>query len=138
MHMLKRVHHINFVVRDIEQAQRQYAEVLGLDNFEVIEHPARPVRTARTKLGDTWLVLVQPLDTDSPPARHLAEHGEGFFLISYEVDDLDMVLDKLVSNGVKPMDTEPRPGILNWKVSDLSLLGARVQLVEEIDRPRID
>lgn len=77
--MLKRVHHINFVVRDLETAVSKYQSILGLQECELSEHPHRPVKTARFKVGESWIVLVQPLDEDSPPARHLQQHGEGFF-----------------------------------------------------------
>jgi methylmalonyl-CoA/ethylmalonyl-CoA epimerase len=60
--MLKRVHHINFVVHDLQQAVTKYQALFGLNDFEFLEHPHRPVKTARVKIGETWLVLLQPLD----------------------------------------------------------------------------
>ena len=132
--MIKRVHHINFVVRDLEVAVDRYQSLLGLGPFELVQHPHRPVKTARVKLGDTWIVLVQALDKESPPAKHLQEHGEGIFLISYEVDDLDAAMDQVRISEGKLRDEAPRNGILNWQVADLdpeSTFGAQVQLVEE-------
>jgi methylmalonyl-CoA/ethylmalonyl-CoA epimerase len=132
--VLKRVHHINFVVNDLDTAVRKYKELFGLDNFEFLDHPHRPVKTARFKVGESWIVLLQPLDSESPPAKHLQQHGEGFFLISYEVDDLSEAMKCVSDNGGILTDEKARPGILNWQVADLetdSTFGALIQLVEE-------
>jgi len=134
--MLKGVHHINFVVRDLDAAVSRYQALFGLDNCEYLDHPHRPVKTARFRIGECWIVLLQPLDNDSPPARHLQQHGEGFFLISYEVDDIDAAMLRVKDNGGSLNDEQARPGILNWKVADLdtdSTFGALIQLVEEKD-----
>lgn len=134
--MLKRVHHINFVVHDLHKAVEKYQRLFGLDNCEYLDHPHRPVKTARFKVGETWIVLLQPLDTVSPPAKHLHQHGEGFFLISYEVDDIDKAITKAIEEGFELVDNRARPGILNWQVADIDTketFGALIQLVEEKD-----
>ncbi len=132
--MLKRVHHINFVVHDLDAAVRKYQALFDLENCEYLNHPHRPVKTARFKIGESLIVLLQPLDKESPPARHLQQHGEGFFLISYEVDDLGAAMKRVETNGGSLRDKQARSGILNWQVADLdsnSTFGALIQLVEE-------
>ena len=134
--MLKGVHHINFVVRDLDAAVTRYQALFGLDNCEYLDHPHRPVKTARFRIGKCWIVLLQPLDNDSLPAKHLQQHGEGFFLISYEVDDIDAAMLRVKNNGGNLKDEQARPGILNWKVADLdtdATFGALIQLTEEKD-----
>jgi methylmalonyl-CoA/ethylmalonyl-CoA epimerase len=134
--MPKRIHHINFVVHDLEAAVLKYQTLFGLGDCEYLDHPHRPVLTARFKIGESWIILLQPLDAESPPALHLQEHGEGFFLVSYEVDDLDGAVERVVKNGGVLRDNQARPGILNWKVVDLdpdSTFGFLMQLTEEKD-----
>ena len=110
------IHHINFVVRDLEAACRRFESELGLDAFEVVDHEPRGARVARTRVGDSWLVLVAPYDPDSVPGRFLEANGEGFFLLSLAVDDLD----------------DTRAGILDWQVRDVGEIhGALVQLARE-------
>ena len=86
--MITHIHHINFIVKDLDSATTQYRKRLNLGEFTYDELAQRAVKTARIKLGDTWLVLVQPLDQDSVPAKFLKENGEGFFLISLGTDCL--------------------------------------------------
>lgn len=132
--MLKRVHHINFVVHDLDAAVRKYQELFGLENCEYLDHPHRLVKTARFKVGETWIVLLQPLDRESSPGKHLRQHGEGFFLISYEVENLDAAMKRIKDKGGTLQDEQARVGILNWQVADIdpdSTIGAWIQLVEE-------
>ena len=132
--MLKRVHHINFVVHDLEAAVTKYQELFSLENCEFLDHPHRLVKTARFKVGETWIILLQPLDSESAPGKHLQQHGEGFFLISYEVEDLSAAMKSIKDNGGTLQDEQAWPGILNWRVADIdpdSTSGALIQLVEE-------
>jgi len=132
--MLKRVHHVNFVVHDLEVAVTKYRELFSLENCEFLDHPHRLVKTARFKVGETWIILLQPLDSESPPGKHLQQHGEGFFLISYEVEDLSAAMKNFKDKGGTLRDEQARAGILNWRVADIdpdSTSGALIQLVEE-------
>ena len=83
------------------------------------------------------LVLVQPLDDKSAPGKHLSQHGEGFFLISYEVEDLSMAIERIQSQGGKMEDQSPRKGISNWQVADLNkqtMFGILTQICQEEDK----
>ena len=112
------IHHVNFVVRDLDEACERFEKALGLRKFEIVDHAPRGARVARSRVGDSWFVLVAPYDPDSVPGRFLEAHGEGFFLLSLAVDDLD----------------DARAGILDWRVHDLGELhGALFQLTQRSD-----
>jgi methylmalonyl-CoA/ethylmalonyl-CoA epimerase len=64
-----RIHHINFVVRDLEEAMTRFEQALGVAPFEVIEHRPRGAQVARTRIGESWIVLVSPYDPESVPGR---------------------------------------------------------------------
>jgi methylmalonyl-CoA/ethylmalonyl-CoA epimerase len=88
--MLKSVHHLNFLVRDLEAAVARWRTLFGFDVALRESLPDRGVITARFRIGETWIVLVQPTETDSAPGRHLREHGEGPFLVSFAVENLEL------------------------------------------------
>jgi methylmalonyl-CoA/ethylmalonyl-CoA epimerase len=134
--MLKRIHHINFLVKDLEQAVTRYQDILGITLTQRDELPHRGVKTARARLGETWIVLVQPIDTQGVPAKHLEQYGEGFFLISYQVDDILEAATEATAAGVVPVNSEPRQGLDDWLVLDLladDLFGVSTQLVQSAD-----
>ena len=126
------IHHINFLFRDLERAVAHFERRLGLGPFEFADLDTRGVRTARVRVGETWLVLVSPTDADSVPARHIDKNGEGFFLLSFAVDDLGEALEALAATGTSV--AEPRAGLANWQVADLDpaqTLGLSLQLASD-------
>jgi catechol 2,3-dioxygenase-like lactoylglutathione lyase family enzyme len=111
-----RIHHVNFVVRDLEAAMPRFTAALGLEPFEVVDHAPRSAKVARSPVGESWLVLVEPCDPASVPGQHLAKHGEGFFLLSLATRD----------------EFNWRAGIEDWQVSDLGeIAGAAFQFTRE-------
>lgn len=134
--MIKRVHHINFLVKDLEQAVERYQKLLGITISQRDELPERGVKTARVRLGETWIVLVQPTASNGVPARHLQQHGEGFFLISYQVEDLAIAAAKVAASSGTAVIAKPRQGLDDWQLLDLSaddLFGVSTQLVQADD-----
>ena len=80
--------------------------------------------------------MLQPLDSESLPGKHLQQHGEGFFLISYQVDDLESTCSLLDGEGVRVLDQTSRSGLADWSVRDLAaedLFGVNTQLAESGD-----
>ena len=132
--MLRNVHHINFLVADLDKAVERYKDLFGIESVEVEELPDRGVITARFDVNGVWIVLVQPVDDDSEPARVLKEQGEGVFLISFGVDDLEDTRARLVAKGAIDESATARDGLQNWRVIDLNpdaVFGAPIHLTEE-------
>ena len=133
--MLKNVHHINLLVRDLDIAVKRYQETLGVTDMVYGDLWERGVRTARFMVGQTWIVLVQPTNASGVPGRHLAEHGEGLFLLSFAVDSLQDSVGEIRERGAQTTSTNPRQGLEHWQVIDLDpaqFFGAQLQLVEEL------
>ena len=132
--MLEGVHHINFLVADLDTAMVRYKDLFDIDALTIESLPERGVRTARFKLSGVWIVLVQPVDEQSEPMRHLRENGEGLYLVSFAVDDLDAATDDLVANGAIDKAAKSREGLKGWRVIDLepdAVFGALIQLTQD-------
>jgi methylmalonyl-CoA/ethylmalonyl-CoA epimerase len=127
------VHHINLLVRDLDMAMAQYRAQLGVESFIVDDLPGRGVRTARFRAGESWIVLVQPV-AEGEPMRVLKERGEGLFLLSFGVSDLDEVTESVVRGGGRLTSTQPRQGLADWRVIDVDpadLSGSQIQLTHD-------
>lgn len=124
-----RIHHINFIVRDLDEAQARFERLLGVGPFVAVEHDVRGATVSRVRVGETWLVLVCPYDSESIPGQFLEANGEGFFLLSLGVDGLETALAQLGSGSTV------RDGILDWQVADVGeAYGAVMQLTEDGDQ----
>ncbi len=132
--MLTGVHHISFLVADLDKAVERYKDLFEIESVELDTLPERGVATARFDVNGVWIVLVQPVDDDSEPARVLKQQGEGVFLISFAVDDLEDARAKLAAKGAIDKSVMARDGLQDWRVIDLNpdaVFGAPIHLTEE-------
>lgn len=109
------------------------SKLLGIPVASRDSLPGRGADVARFRVGETWIVLVQPVN-DGAPARHLARHGEGSFLISFEVEDFDTAVRSLRHRGTVTRDAVPRSGLDGWRVIDIEtdpVSGIVTQLCED-------
>lgn len=113
MYRINKVHHINYLVRDLDRSAEFFSQQLGIAFAAEESLPNRGVRLRRARLGELWLVLVQPTNSNGEVAQRLAIAGEGVFLLSFAVDDIDAAR----ATGL-PLGPE-RQGLDDWRVADL-------------------
>ena len=113
------VHHINFLCKDLKASADWMSRLLN-QTPEMEQLSGRAVLTAKFNLGGAWLVLVQPTTEDSTVGQILKDRGEGLFLISLEVDDLEQTIVELDDKGIHMDDKGPRQGLDNWLVQDIA------------------
>ena len=105
---LRCIDHICIAVKDLEKAQKIYEEDLGLELHSAYVAESEKIRVARYYVGDVALELMEATEADSDVGRFLEKRGEGFFLISYRVDDVDEALVELKAKGRQTIDQKPR------------------------------
>jgi len=120
---LTHVHHVNLLVRDIESAKRAYRAKFNIDFIDE-SLPSRGVLTSRFRVGESWLVLVQPI-SEGEPMRQLRERGEGLFLLSLGVAQAeDAVPVSFHDDGHTAGELwEVRDGISGWRIADFEVAG---------------
>ncbi len=129
--MLKGVHHIAYLVEDLDAAVHLIVNVLGASLLDRKHFDPSGVEVAVVRLGNVCFELVRPLREGTPASEHLRLHGPGFYHIGLEVDDIDKALLRLKAAGIGLIDEEPVPGV-DWDVAWLetaSTLGVPSQLV---------
>jgi len=125
--LLTHIHHINFVVADLNKSIVYFKKLLGQQGI-VESLPERNVKTARFEIGESLLILVQPITSEGAVADILANKGEGVFLISFAAHSLDKALQDLELSC-----TAKRKGLDGWSICDISPIeqfGAILQLTE--------
>jgi len=130
---VEKIDHICFAVKDLDQAVKAYEETLGLTPDLTYVEESEKIKVARYNLGGVAVELMESTSPDGAVAKFIKRRGEGFYLISYKVDDVEKGLKELMAKGKKPIDTNPRqmPGILYafleppWK-----MLGTLTEIIE--------
>jgi methylmalonyl-CoA/ethylmalonyl-CoA epimerase len=107
---LGKIHHVALVVRSIEDAQRLWRDLLGLQLETVLQIAQDKVRIAFLTVGESKVELVEPTDEGTGVARFLASKGEGFHHVCFEVGNLAETLLRLEIDGLELIDSAPRRG----------------------------
>jgi len=120
---LTHIHHVNLLVRDIERAKRQYGAKFNIDFIDE-PLPSRGVITSRFGVGESWIVLVQPI-AEGEPMRQLRERGEGLFLLSLGVAQAEDAVPAHFHDDSHTAGalSEVRDGISGWRIADFEVAG---------------
>jgi methylmalonyl-CoA epimerase len=129
-----RVHHVALVVTSIEAALGVYRDLLGLPLETIMDIPSDHVRIAFLRVGESRVELVEPTDDTTGVARFLANRGEGFHHVCFEVANLTEELTRLGIDGVELIDAAPRRGA-EGPVAFLHPRSCHGVLVELIEAP---
>ena len=129
-----RVHHVAIVVKSIEAALSLYRDLLGLPLETIMDIESDHVRIAFLGVGESKVELVQPTDDTTGVARFLANKGEGFHHVCFEVANLTEELTRLGIDGVELIDAAPRRGA-EGPVAFLHPRSCHGVLVELIEAP---
>lgn len=129
-----RIHHVAVVVSSIEDSLGLYRDLLGLPLETIMDIPSDRVRIAFLGIGESKVELVQPTDDTTGVARFLANKGEGFHHVCFEVSNLAEELTRLGIDGVELIDSAPRRGA-EGPVAFLHPRSCHGVLVELIEAP---
>lgn len=133
-HHLGRVHHVALVVRDLDVALVFWRGQLGLELESVQPIAADGVRIAFLPVGESKVELVEPTDHSTGVARFLANKGEGFHHVCFEVPHIANALARLAVAGIELIDPAPRKGA-EGPVAFLHPRSCHGVLVELIEAP---
>jgi len=131
---LEGLDHVALAVNDLDGALRVFRDLLGFEYLgrETVED--MKVETAFLEVGSFHLELVRPSAEDSPVTGFLKKRGEGLHHIALKTTDIEGMLEKLRSAGVKVIDPAPRTGARGKRIAFLhpsSCHGMLVELCEE-------
>ncbi|HEX2508836.1 MAG TPA: methylmalonyl-CoA epimerase [Miltoncostaeaceae bacterium] len=131
--MLGRIHHVAYVVADMDAALERLGATFGLRPALREVMADQGVEAALCGPAGAAVELIRPLDADGAIARFLDARGEGLHHVAFEVDDLDAALADLRARGAELIDERPRHGLGGHRVAFVhprSANGVLTELVE--------
>jgi methylmalonyl-CoA/ethylmalonyl-CoA epimerase len=131
--VLGRIHHVAYVVADIDAALERLGATFGLRPALREVMADQGVEAVFCGPAGAAVELIRPLDADGAIARFLDARGEGLHHVAFEVDDLDAALADLRARGAELIDERPRHGLGGHRVAFVhprSANGVLTELVE--------
>ncbi|MFH1775466.1 MAG: methylmalonyl-CoA epimerase [Chloroflexota bacterium] len=132
--MRVKIDHIGVAVRDVAEAMKPYALILGLDpehiETEIVEE--QKAKAALIPVGNSRIELIESTSPEGVIAKYIEKKGEGIHHIALEVDDVKAALEALKSKDIPLVDNEPRTGVGGSKVAFLHPKATKI-LIELVE-----
>ena len=125
-----RIDHIAVVVKDLETAVATYQHNFELEKAGGGEVPSLGIHNAFLQIGGARIELMTPTSATGPVAEFLEQRGEGMYLLSLEVEDLDEAVAHLEGAGARVRVADGSTGQRLAFVSPKSAHGVLLQLLE--------
>ena len=124
----RKIDHIGIVVKDLDKGLQTFAENFGLqaDGSRGGTVERLGIKNAFMPVDDVSLEFIQPISETGPVATFANEKGEGMFMLSLAVEDINAAVEHLRGLGYRVGD--PVGGVAF--VSMRSTHGVNLQLVE--------
>jgi methylmalonyl-CoA epimerase len=115
--VLGEIDHIGIAVAELDEAVALYRDRLGMreQHRETVEEQG--VHAVLLAVGGAHVELISPIGAEGGVARFLERNGDGMHHVAYRTDDIEATLERLVANGVRMIDEEPRTGIRGSRVA---------------------
>lgn len=132
--MLNKIEHLGIAVKSIEKSARVYEALLGKPSFKTEIVESEGVSTMFFQIGESKIELLEATKPDSPIAKFIEKKGEGIHHIAYDVNDIEVELERLKGEGFDLIHLTPKDGADNKRIAFLhpkSTGGVLVELCQE-------
>ena len=109
-----------------------YREILEMEPVELADSDG--ARIEAFQAGESLVELLEPENPDTPIGKFIAKRGPGIHHICFAVPNLDAVLERCRTAGVRLIDEKPRIGAEGKRIAFLhpsSTAGILVELTED-------
>lgn len=134
--MFKNVEHIGIAVKNINQSNVLYTQLLGVAPYKQELVETEKVLTSFFKIGTTKIELLEATHPESPIAKFIEKKGEGIHHIAYEVDDILNTMNELQQNNFILLNETPKKGADNKLVCFIhpkTCNGVLIEICQEIN-----
>ena len=132
---MERLEHIGIAVKNLEESNKVFARLLGVEHYKIEEVASEGVRTSFFKLGNVKIELLEATRPDSPIAKFIEKKGEGIHHLAFETKNVNDDLKRYEADGFSLINVAPKAGADNKLIAFLhpkSTHGVLTELCQEI------
>ena len=132
---MEKLEHIGIAVKNMDAANKLFAQLLGREHYKIEEVASEGVRTSFFDIGGVKIELLEATNENSPIAKFIEKRGEGIHHLAFEVKNIQQSLETYQQQGFQAINAEPKKGADNKMICFLhpkSTQGVLVELCQEI------
>ena len=127
---MNKIEHIGIAVRNLEEANKTYKAILGVESYKTEKVESEGVDTSFFKVGESKIELLAATNPESPIAKFLEKRGEGIHHLAFNVEDIQSEIERLKGEGFVLLNDFPKSGAENKLVAFMHPKSANGVLVE--------
>jgi methylmalonyl-CoA/ethylmalonyl-CoA epimerase len=131
--MLK-VEHIGIAVRTLADSVPLFEKLLNSQCYKTEIVKSEKVKTAFFLKGDTKIELLESIDTNGVISKFTEKKGEGLHHIAFDVENIELEMERLKSEGFVLLNDRPKAGADNKLICFLhpkNTSGVLIELCQE-------
>lgn len=110
---MEKLEHIGIAVKNLDQANKLFATLLGSDHYKIESVESEGVRTSFFKVGNVKIELLEASRADSPIAKFIEKKGEGVHHLAFEVKNIDESIREYEQKGFALINPTAKKGADN-------------------------
>ena len=133
--MIEKIEHIGIAVKNLEEANKIYEQLLGTPPYKMETVDSEGVNTSFFKTDESKVELLQATKDESAIAKFIAKKGEGIHHIALAVKDIHKEIKRLKEDGYTIINESPKKGADNKLVCFVhpkNTKGVLIELCQEI------
>lgn len=131
--MLK-VEHIGIAVRTLADSVPLFEKLLNSQCYKTEMVESEKVMTAFFQKNETKIELLESIDANGVISKFIEKKGEGMHHIAFEVEDIEVEMERLKNDGFVLLNDKPKAGADNKLVCFLhpkNTNGVLIELCQE-------
>jgi methylmalonyl-CoA/ethylmalonyl-CoA epimerase len=110
---MQKVEHIGIAVKDLNVSVPLFEKLLNTICYKLETVESEKVKTAFFQQGETKIELLESIEADGVIAKFIARKGEGMHHIAFEVEDIEIEMQRLSNEGFQLLSKIPKEGADN-------------------------
>jgi len=128
-------HHIGIVVDHIADNLKILENILQTKETSIPFHDTiQHVNVVFLNMGDSYIELIEPAESETPVTSFLKNHGNGFHHLGFEVEDIEQEIANLEKKGGRIV-CKPVIGFENRLISFIYFDSVPGKLIELVTKP---
>ena len=108
--MLRKIEHIGIAVKDIAASNKIFEDILGASPYKSETVESEGVITSFFQVGESKIELLQATNPESAIAKFLEKNKEGIHHIAFDVEDIQIEIDRLIGLGYQMIHQSAKGG----------------------------
>jgi len=105
-----KLEHIGIAVKDLGVSNELFQKLLGKEHYKIEKVESEGVATSFFSTGESKIELLEADNEESAIAKYISKKGEGVHHLAFNVDDIEVEMNRLKNAGFELINTEPKAG----------------------------